>query len=134
MPKFPSPEWLQALAQRLNEDARYAQVARNWEGDIAFVIEPDDSGELTKPMVLYLDLWHGQCRDSAVLQHPDEKHPAFVLTATLANYRRILRGELDPMQAMLTRRLKVKGNMAYMMRHVPVVLDFVRVCREVPQE
>lgn len=133
MPKFPSPEWLQALEERLNQDPRYAQVARNWEGDIAFVIEPDASGELSEPLILYLDLWHGKCRGSAVLRDPNEKNPAFVLSATLENYRRILEGQLDPMQAMLTRKLKVQGNMAYMMRHVPVVLDFVRVCREVTQ-
>ena len=132
-PKFPSPEWLKALEERLNSDPRYAQVARNWEGDLAFIIEPDDSGELTEPLVLYLDLWHGKCRGSAVLQDPAEKNPAFTLAATLENYRRILEGKLDPMQAMLTRKLKVKGNMAYMMRNVPVVLDFVRVCREVTQ-
>lgn len=133
-PPFPSPEWLQALEARLNQDARYAQVARNWEGDLAFVIEPDDSGELDEPIIFYLDLWHGQCRGSAVLQDIQEKNPAFVLTASLKDYRRILEGKLDPMQAMLTRKLKVKGNLAYMMRHVPIVLDFVRVCREVTQE
>jgi hypothetical protein len=33
------------------------------------------------------------------------------------------------MQAMVTRRLKVQGSMAYMLRNVPTVLDFVRCCR-----
>ncbi len=132
-PQFPSEAWLKALEARLNSDPRYAQVARQWEGDLAFVIEPDDTGELEAPLVLYVDLWHGQCRSSAVLQSVDEKDPAFVLTASLSNYRAILEGRLDPMQAMLTRKLKVKGSMAYMMRNVPVVLDFVRVCKEVTQ-
>jgi putative sterol carrier protein len=35
------------------------------------------------------------------------------------------------MQAMMTRRLQVAGNMAYILRNVPVVLDFVRCCRQV---
>jgi len=132
-PEFPSEAWLKALEDRLNSDARYAQVARNWEGDLAFVIEPDGSGELEAPIVFYVDLWHGKCRGSAVLNSIDERKPAFVLTASLKNYRNILAGRLDPMQAMLTRKLKVKGSMAYMMRNVPVVLDFVRVCKEVTQ-
>jgi len=38
------------------------------------------------------------------------------------------------MQAMLTRKLGVQGNMAVMMRSVPVVLDFVRCAREVTDE
>ena len=39
--------------------------------------------------------------------------------------------KLDPMQAMMTRKLNVQGSMAMMMRNVPVVLDFVRCAREV---
>jgi len=35
---------------------------------------------------------------------------------------------------MMTRRLHVQGSMAYMMRNVPVVLDFVRCAREVTTE
>ena len=57
--------------------------------------------------------------------------PAFTLRATQAMLLRIMGGELDPMQAMVTRKLKVEGNMAYMMMNVPTVLDFVRCCRQV---
>jgi hypothetical protein len=38
------------------------------------------------------------------------------------------------MQAMITRRLKVEGSMAYMLRNVPTVLDFVRCCSSVEIE
>ncbi len=41
------------------------------------------------------------------------------------------RRSLDPIQAMLTRRLSVQGNMVTITRNVPTVLDFVRCCREV---
>jgi putative sterol carrier protein len=44
---------------------------------------------------------------------------------------RLIKGEIDPMQAMLTRKVSVQGNMALLMRNVPVVLDFVRCCREI---
>jgi len=49
--------------------------------------------------------------------------------AGFAHFAAVLGGSLDPMQAMLTRRLQVSGNMAYILRNVPVVLDFVRCCR-----
>ena len=39
--KFPSAEWLQALKDKLNSDENYARVAKNWEGDIMFNIEPE---------------------------------------------------------------------------------------------
>ena len=132
MPTFPSETWLQALHEKLNTDEQYARMAAKWEGDLAFVIEP--SGPLDEMLVYYLDLWHGKCRGVGVYTSPDEIAPAFVLRAPYENFARILQGELDPMQAMLTRKLHVKGNMAVMMRSVPVVLDFVRCAREVTED
>ncbi len=129
MASFPEPEWVQALMQKLNSDENYARIARNWEGDLLFVVEP--GGALQHPVRYYLDLWHGQCRQAYVVEGEFASKPAFVLKAPYDNYVRILKGELDPMQALLTRKLSVQGNMAVLMRNVPTVLDFVRCAREV---
>ena len=129
MAKFITPEWVQALIDKLNSDEKYAHTARNWEGDFRFVIEP--SGSLTEPLYFYVDLWHGKCRDGYFEKDDLGKKPAFVLKATYDNMKRILTGNLDPMQAMMTRKLNVHGSMVLMMRNVPTVLDFVRCCREV---
>ncbi|MEJ2265069.1 MAG: SCP2 sterol-binding domain-containing protein [Anaerolineales bacterium] len=129
MAKFPEPEWLQALMDKLNRDEQYARVARNWEGDFYFVIEPDDA--LPEQIIFYFDLWHGKCNDGFVVDDVGVKDPAFVLNAPYKNYKLILLGELHPMQALMTRRLRVKGNMAVLVRNVPTVLDFVRCAREV---
>jgi putative sterol carrier protein len=129
---FPSSEWLQILSDKLNSDERYAQIAKNWEGDMCVVIDP--SGPLAKQQLFYLDLWHGKCRRIEILNDLSAVQPKFVLTATYDNISRIMKGELDPMQAMMTRKLQVHGSMAYMMRNVPTVLDFVRCAREVTTE
>lgn len=129
MAKFPTAEWVHALMKKLNSDDKYAQVARNWEGDMAFLVEPGSMR--TSPLTLYLDLWHGKCRDAYIVEAEKEVKPAFVLKAPYENYIRLLRGELEPMQALLTRKVGVQGNMAVLMRSVPTVLDFVRCCREV---
>jgi putative sterol carrier protein len=131
--KFPSAEWLSALQQKLNSDARYNKIANRWEGDIAFDIRP--AGNLQEPLVMYLDLWHGQCR--AVEYDADlqkYRRPTFVLRSPYDNFTAILLGKLDPMTAMLTNKLKVSGSMGYMMRNVPTVLDFVRCAREITSE
>jgi putative sterol carrier protein len=79
----------------------------------------------------YLDLWHGKCRNTIVSDGVHELKPVLILKAPYENYLRLLKGELEPMQALLTRKISVQGNMALLMRSVPVVLDFVRCCREV---
>ncbi len=130
---FPSPAWLNGLNDKLNLDERYREIAKTWEGDLFFFIEPE--GNLKEPLTFYLDLWHGTCR--AVEYSPDAaKHPkpTFTLRATYNNITAILLGKLNPMTAMMTSKLKVRGNMGYMMRNVPTVLDFVRCASEVTKE
>ncbi len=130
---FPSAEWLNELQVKLNTDARYNQVARNWEGDLVFDIQP--AGRLQEPLLLYLDLWHGQCRGveyaADLTKHPK---PAFILRSPYDNFTAILLGKLDPVTAMMTSKLKIVGSMAYMMRNVPTVLDFVRCAREITSQ
>lgn len=127
---FPSVEWLQALEIKLNNDAHYNQVARNWEGDLLFDIYPE--GSLRDPLTMYLDLWHGKCRKvdyaPGLAKYPK---PTFILRSPYNNFTAILRGKLDPMTAMMTSKLKVEGSLGYMMRNVPTVLDFVRCAREI---
>jgi putative sterol carrier protein len=130
---FPSEEWLQGLEAKINSDPRYAEVARNWEGDLFFVIEPE--GNLREPLTFYLDLWHGTCRKTVYKPQPETyPNPAFTLTASYNNITAILSGKMNPMTAMMTSKLKVKGSMGYMMRNVSTVLDFVRVAQEVTKE
>lgn len=130
---FPSEEWLKGLEARINSDERYRDIARNWEGDLFFFIEPE--GNLKDQLTFFLDLWHGACRGVAYMPDP-ESHPdpTFTLTASYDNITAILSGKLNPMTAMMTSKLKVKGSMGYMMRNVPTVLDFVRVAQEVTTE
>jgi putative sterol carrier protein len=130
---FPSEEWLQGLEKKLNSDDRYHQIAKNWEGDLLFFVEPE--GNLQERLTFYIDLWHGSCRKIEYKPAPESyPNPAFTLTASYKDITAILTGTLNPMTAMMTSRLKVKGSMGYMMRNVPTVLDFVRAAREVTTE
>lgn len=130
--KFPSAEWLKVLDEKLNTDEHYAKVASKWEADMCVVIEP--SGPLQETVIYYLDLWHGKCRRTEMLKNLEGIKAAFILRTTYDNIVKILAGQLDPMTAMMTRKLQVQGNMAVMMRNVPTVLDFVRCCREIDSE
>jgi putative sterol carrier protein len=130
---FPSEAWLKGLEAKLNSDKRYGEIAKNWEGDLFFFIEPD--GNLKEQLTFYLDLWHGKCRKVDFKPSPEVyPHPGFTLTASYNNITAILTGKLNPMTAMMTSKLKVKGSMGYMMRNVPTVLDFVRCAQEVTSE
>ncbi len=129
MALFPSEEWLKELVDKINSDQQYAQIAKNWEGDMVFMIEADSA--LNKPMIYYLDLWHGKCRDAYTLEDFYAKDPALLMSAPYNTVAQLMKGELEVIQALLTRKISVKGNMVLLMRNVPTVLDFVRCCREI---
>ena len=130
---FPSEEWLKGLEEKLNSDSKYNEIAKNWEGDLFFFIEPE--GNLKEQLTFYLDLWHGTCRKIAYKPEASSyPNPTFTLSATYNNITAILTGKMNPMTAMMTTKLKVKGSMGYMMRNVPTVLDFVRCAQEVTKE
>ena len=130
---FPSKEWLKELETKLNADEQYREIAKNWEGDLLFQIEPE--GNLKERITLYLDLRHGKCRKVDFNpQASSHLKPAYTLTASYNNLTDILTGKINPMTAMMTKKLTVQGNMSYLMRNVPVVLDFVRVANEVTKE
>jgi putative sterol carrier protein len=129
---FPSDAWIKALMEVLNNSATYAEAAKTWEGDFYFVVEP--SGRLTKTSILYMDLWHGKCREAYEAADDSAKTPAFRLTAPAANWKKVLLKQLDPIQGMMTGQLKLKGSMAVIMRSVKTAKELVSCCTLVPTE
>ena len=55
---------MKALKDMLNSDEKYAQIAKNWEGNLRFVLETDSS--LPETTWLYFDLWHGKWREAYI--------------------------------------------------------------------
>ena len=129
---FPSAEWTVEFQKALNNNPVYAEAARNWEGDFYFIVDP--GGTLTEKAVLYMDLWHGKCRDACLVADPAEKTPAFRLSGPAATWKRVMTKQLDPMQAMMTGQLKLQGNMAIVMRNVRAAKELVESSTRVPTD
>ncbi len=132
MLRFDSDEWIKALCQELNESEPYAQAAKNWEGDFYFIVEP--GGAIKEPVIFYVDLWHGKCREAKLITDEGEKLPVFRMSGPLSSWRKVLEKELDPIQGLLTRRLKLKGNMAMIMRNVKAAQELVECCTHIETE
>lgn len=131
--KFPSDEWIKELSRQLNDSETYEKSAKDWEGDFIFVCEPDDAFQ-GEPVHLYLDLHHGQSPSARQLSGSDEKQAAYVLSAPFSTWRKVIEGKLDPIQGMMTRKLKLQGNMMKIMRYPKAAKEIVSCCALVPTE
>jgi putative sterol carrier protein len=116
----------------LNASAAYADAAKNWEGDFYFVVEP--GGTLDHQVMLYMDLWHGKCREAFEVTDESAKNPVFRLSAPVATWKKVLTKKLDPIQGMVTGQLKIKGNMAMIMKNVKAAKELVESCTRVPTD
>ena len=130
--QFPSDAWIKALMEDLNKSETYAEAAKNWEGDFYFVVEP--GGVLTSSMMLYMDLWHGKCREAFKVADESVKNPVFRMSAPVATWKKVLTKKLDPIQGMVTGQLKLKGNMAMVMKNVKAAKELVESCTRIETE
>jgi putative sterol carrier protein len=130
--KFPSGEWIKALSAKLNESESYEKSAKDWEGDFVFIVEPDDAFEETA--YLFLGLYHGKSPDAGAILTQEEREAEFVLSAPFTNWRKVIEGKLDPIQGMMTKKLKVKGNMMKIMRYPKAAKEIVSCCALVPTD
>ena len=128
--QFPSDVWVKALMEELNHSQAYAEAAKNWEGDFVFVVEP--GGTLASPSLLYMDLWHGKCREA--FEVTGDKPAAFRLSAPAATWKRVITKQLDPIQGIMTGQLKLKGNLAMVMKGVGAAKELVAGCTRIETE
>jgi putative sterol carrier protein len=126
---FPSDAWIKTMMSDLNASSAYLESAKNWEGDFYFIIDP--GGTLDKPVILYMDLFHGKCRDAYLVTDPDSKCPAFRLSGPVTTWKKVMTKKLDPMQAMMTGQLKLTGPMAIVMRNVRAAKELVESCTRI---
>ena len=130
--KFPSDEWIKELSSQLNASESYERSAKDWEGDFVFVIEPDEAYDDVS--YLFLGLFHGKSPDAAELVSEDERETAFVIRAPFSAWRQVIEGKLDPIQGMMTRRLKLQGDMMKIMRYPKAAKEIVDCCALVPTD
>jgi len=130
--KFPSDEWAKLMMDDLNKSDAYMEAAKNWEGDFYFIIEPKDKGG--QQSLLYMDLWHGKCREACLVTDPAARKPVFLLSGSMENWKKVMTKQVDPMQAMMTGKLKLQGNMAMVMKNVRAAKELVESCTRIDTE
>lgn len=108
--KFASKEWVEQLKKELNNSEVYKDAAKDWEGDLSFVIHYDNHQSTS----VYLDLWHGECRNAYISEEPTNS--VFTISGPFKTWQKMVEGKSDPMTTLLTGRLKLKGPMARIMK------------------
>ncbi len=133
MAVFPGPEWADEYVKALNGNSEYKDAGKTWEGDITFVVEPDE--KYSKTWYLYLDLYHGECRSyKASDKESDLKKSEFKYIGKYSNWVKLINKEIDPIQGLMTGKFKLDGPMMKIMRYTKAAKEMVNTASLVKTE
>jgi len=127
---FPSAEWAAAFRTKLNENEAYREAAQAWEGDILFLVRPADAAA-PRPGI-HLALTHGTCEAATFRADARDVASEFVYEGSPENWARLMRHELDPVQAILDGTFKIRGNLAKAMRFTRAAKELVETAAALP--
>jgi len=125
------PEWIESYKQQVRESPSYKKAAAGWEGDMTLVVQAGDS-PLGGDLYIYMDLWHGEARDIRLVDAEEGARAKFVITGGYERWKQVVKGELEPIKGMMQGKLKLRGNLAYVVRFVGAAKELVSCTTRVP--
>lgn len=124
-------EWMDAFQQKIAGSKEYKEIAKNWEGSVSMVINPDAARNVPETVYLYTDYWHGDVRDFQVCDKARADAADFIMSGDYLRWKQIARKELDATKALMQGKLKLRGSLAYIVRNVRTINKVVDLFTEV---
>jgi hypothetical protein len=116
--RFASPEWLAAVVQEVNRQPDLGRAISGLGADLAAVVERERP-HFPCGVAAWGRHTGGRIVEWRILEDEDdvlELEPAYVVRAPLGLWKELLRGTVDPVQAALSGRVKVKGDLESLVR------------------
>lgn len=126
-----TPEWAAAFLHAIEHDAAYAQAAAKWIWPIALVLEATPEHGHPEAVAVELALDRGRCH-GAEIRAPETVTAPFVLTAPWDTWKSVVRGDMDPLAAVVRGQIKVQGPLATLMLQAKAAVALLECARAVP--
>jgi len=122
---FPSDAWTLAYKDAINSNPAYKTAGKDWtHGVVAMVVTADPSLGIPEDVGMWLDVHGGECRECRLVSREEAEKASFVIVAPYARWKEVIKGEIDPIKAMMQFKLKLtKG-------HMPTIVKYVHSSRE----
>ncbi len=133
--EFPSVEWVSAYKDAINANTDYAKAGKDWtHGVVAMVVKAEPSLGIPEDLAMWLDVHEGRCRDCVLMPARDAEEKApFVVSATYAQWKQVIKKEIDPTKALMQGKLKLaKGHMPTMVKYVNASKQLVESTTRIP--
>ena len=130
---FPSPEWAAEFKKQVQQSPAYKQAAATWTfGAVALLTRADPAIGLAEDIGMWLDIDRGSCSDVRVVPKAEAEKAPFCITGEYARWKSVLKKELDPIKAMMQKKLELKGQMTTIVKYVNASKELVECATRVP--
>lgn len=118
------------MMKRTNSDAKYLELSKGENEIYTLVLEAEPDKGVPQTLTLCYRVEDGKIAEV----FPTEREATFRISAPYGVWVDILRGALGANKALMTRRLKVKGNFMKLLKYSEGVLRWVDILRTIPTE
>ncbi|MCE5263716.1 MAG: SCP2 sterol-binding domain-containing protein [Deltaproteobacteria bacterium] len=119
--KAMTQEWLDAWKEKIATSAEYREIAKNWEGSVSIIMNPDPEKGIPEPVYIFMDFWHGDVLEIALCDKAKVESARFVMSGDYARWKQVARKEVDSTKALMQGKLKLKGDLTYVVRNIKTV-------------
>ncbi|MDD4357729.1 MAG: SCP2 sterol-binding domain-containing protein [Smithellaceae bacterium] len=124
-------EWMDAWKEKINGSKEYKEIAKDWEGSVSITVNADSSRNLPETVYMFTDYWHGDALDFLICDEAKAQTAKFIMIGDYARWKQVAKKELDPTKALMQGKLKLKGDLTYVVRQVKTINKVVDLLTEV---
>src|SRR5262249_33906258 len=103
-------------------------------GPVALVVKADQAIGIPEDIGLWLDLHQGVCREAKLVSRAEAERAPFCIAGEYARWKSVIRKELDPIKAMMQKKLELKGQMTLIVKYVNASKELVECATRVPTQ
>ncbi|MFH2129963.1 MAG: SCP2 sterol-binding domain-containing protein [bacterium] len=126
-----SEEWCKEWKDRLNRNADFAKYNKGWEGDLSGIIQADPDNNFPEERYLYLHFHDGSALDIKMITREAAEKCKFIMSGPYMRWYQVAKGDLDAVKAMMQGKLKLKGNLPYVVKYVKGVQESIKTMQSI---
>ncbi len=119
------------LQRAINDSTIYREAGRTWQWPLALILDAGPALGYSVDAAVVLELGDGRCVRADLMSSASVDVP-FIIRGSYAVWKRVVQGTLDPIAAIVQGKLRLKGNLGTVIRHVTEAQALVQCAQAVP--
>ena len=125
-----SEEWTKLFEEKINSNEEFKRTAHDWNSSLVLSMTSENTENF-----VFLNLQSGKCCEAKVAANSDLEIAEFIISANKESWQKILQGSLDPMMAVMTKKLELKkGNVGALIKNVEAAKVLIKTATQIETE